>query len=368
MSGNLLKPKDVYIERYEILNFHAAGGMQEVYKCYDHTLDRIVAIKTPKGGSKDKRFRRGAEMGARINHPNVAATFDYHEENNLTFLVEEFVSGMDLGKRLLQDFHYLDPSLAAHVIHHLAKAIHEAHRVGICHRDIKPGNIMVSDDHGISSVKLTDFGIAKLAESEIAAEINLFEQDASTLLTSNTLLGAVPYMAPECWDDWKKAGKPMDIWSLGCVAYQLLSGEPPFGSGRPAIMNVAKFQQGNYTIKDPAPFGKHKNVGNLEIGLLEIIKSCLVIDPENRIDSESLLEELDVLCYAMTERKQGEISSFGLPYASTGHVIDLESGNSYFFHESEFFGEKPPSVGQRVNFSVYHGVPNARCAPLLLLK
>jgi serine/threonine protein kinase len=368
MSGNLLEPNKKYIGRYEIINFHAAGGMQEVYKCYDHTLDRIVAIKTPKGGVKDRRFRRGAEMGARINHPNVAATFDYYEDDNLTFLVEEFVVGMDLGKRLQLHFHYLDPSLAAHIIHHLAKALHEAHRVGICHRDLKPGNIMVSDDHGVSSVKLTDFGIAKLAENEIAAEIDLFEKDENTLLTSNTLLGAVPYMAPECWDDWKNAGQSMDIWSLGCVAYQLLSGLPPFGSGRTAIMNVAKYQQGNYIVKKPMQFGKHKNVEKLEDGLWEIIGSCLVVDHKKRIDSSTLLKTLDALCYAITERKQGVIQTFGRPFPSTGYVDEPTSGDSFFFHETEFFGDTQPAVGQRVNFSVYHGVPNHRCAPLLLLK
>ena len=90
-------------------------------------------------------------------------------------------------------------------------------------------------DDALSAIKLTDFGIAKLAESQIGAEMDLFNRDDSTLTSSKTLLGAVPYMAPECWTDWKSAGQPSDVWALGCIAFHLLDGNPPFGSGRSAL-------------------------------------------------------------------------------------------------------------------------------------
>lgn len=182
--SNVFSRGQVLAGRYEILKYHAAGGMQEVYVAQDLALGREVAIKTPKSGVVDRRFRRGAEMGARVVHPNVAATFDYFEDENVTFLVEEFVQGRDLAKMLDDEFYYLDPSLAAHILHHMAKALNEAHRVGICHRDLKPSNIMTSGDPGVTTLKLTDFGIAKLAESEIEAEMNLFDEDESTLTSS----------------------------------------------------------------------------------------------------------------------------------------------------------------------------------------
>ena len=159
-------------------------------------------------------------MGARVGHPNVAATLDYVEEGANRCLVEEFIEGKDLGRRLASDFVFLDPSLTAWVVHNIAKGLQAAHKVGICHRDLKPSNIMTSADGHMDIIKLTDFGIAKLAEKELEAEIEKFEQDENTLMSSSTLLGAVPYLAPECWSDWASAGQPADIWALGAIAWQ----------------------------------------------------------------------------------------------------------------------------------------------------
>ncbi|MGE4840608.1 protein kinase domain-containing protein [Yersinia enterocolitica] len=368
MSNHIFDPNELLLDRYKILNYHSAGGMQEVYKCHDIKLDRIVALKTPKVGVKDRRFKRGAEMGARINHNNIAATFDYYEDEKITFLVEEFVDGVDLSYKLSSYFFYLDPSLATHVIHHLTKALYEAHKSGICHRDLKPSNIMVSDDPGLTYIKLTDFGIAKLAESEIAHEMELFEEDQSTLTSSNTLLGAVPYMAPECWDDWKGAGKAMDVWSLGCILYELLSGHPPFGKGRGAISNVLKFQHGKFEIDKPKQFGRHKDLELLENSLWELINECLTCDPEDRVDINFVLEKLDTLPYSSTLRREGKIQTVGVPYKNTGFIDDDDGQNSRFFHLSEFYGDREPTAGQKVSFSIYPGNPSPRCSPILLIK
>jgi serine/threonine-protein kinase len=368
MNTNIFSPNTILLQRYKIINYHAAGGMQEVYKCYDMKLDRLVALKTPKVGVKDRRFKRGAEMGARINHNNIAATFDYYEDESITFLVEEFVDGIDLSDKLSSYFFYLDPSLATHVIHHLAKALYEAHKSGICHRDLKPSNIMVSNDPGLTYIKLTDFGIAKLAESEIAHEMELFDEDESTLTSSNTLLGAVPYMAPECWDDWKGAGKEMDVWSLGCILYELLSGSPPFGKGRGAISNVIKYQHGKFNIDIPTQFGKHKDLELLENSLWELVNKCLVCDPNNRITINTVLEYLDALPYSSTIRREGKIQKVGVPYKATGYIDDEDGQSSWFFHLSEFHGEQKAAAGQKVSFSIYPGNPSPRCSPILLIK
>lgn len=368
MNNHIFDDGMFLLNRYKVLNYHAAGGMQEVYRCHDIKLDRMVALKTPKVGVKDRRFKRGAEMGARINHSNIAATFDYFENEDITFLVEEFIDGVDLSKKLASYFFYLDPSLATHVIHHLTKALYEAHKSGICHRDLKPSNIMVSDDPGLTIIKLTDFGIAKLAESEIEHEIELFEEDESTLTSSNTLLGAVPYMAPECWDDWKGAGKSMDVWSLGCILYELVSGAPPFGKGRGAISNVIKFQNGSYNFPKPPHFGKHKDLELLENALWELINKCLECDPTKRIEINSVLDFLDVLPYSSTIRREGTIQTIGVPYKTTGFIDDENGQDTRFFHLSEFHGNQHIAVGQKVSFSVYPGNPSPRCSPILLVK
>ena len=361
------------MNRYQIVNFFAEGGMQEVYLCFDHTLNRHVVLKTPKKGAKDRRFKRGAEMGARINHPNVAATFDYYEDDSITFMVEEYVHGSNLQKRFDDEFIFMDPSLAAHVIHHIAKGLHEAHRVGICHRDIKPSNIIVSPDHNLTTIKLTDFGIAKLAETEIAAEMALFDRDESTLTSSQTLLGAVPYMAPECWKNWRDAGKEMDIWALGCIAFQLLSGAPPFGFGRNAIVAVIRAETtGSVNLQKPAWFGKHKNTAILEQELWQLILACINIDPAARPTAEKIIQLCDALCYADARRQVGQISTFGGQYADGGRGnfgwLTDKANKPYFFHGSEFFGEPSPAAGQRVSFSMYPGLPDPRCSPVLLIR
>ncbi|MBB5357667.1 serine/threonine-protein kinase [Rhodanobacter sp. ANJX3] len=374
MNNPMLKDGTLLVGRYAINGYLNAGGMQEVYACFDNALDRAVVLKTPKGGVKDRRFRRGAEMGARISHHNVAATLDYYEDEKLTFLIEEYVEGLDLAKRLRDEFEFLDPCLAAHVIHNIARALMEAHRVGICHRDLKPSNIMTSRDAGITSIKLTDFGIAKLAEHQIAAEIEEFEQDESTLTSSNTLLGAVPYMAPECWANWKTAGQPMDVWALGCIAYQLVSGTPPFGTGRAAIAAVVRAENlGQANLTKPAIFGVHASTGPLEDQIWSLIQSCIQVAPAARPSAAEVARICGEWCYAFSERRRGTITSYGVRYSSgaasqTGYIKDDVQADSWFYHRSEYFGNQKPAVGQRVNFSVHAGYPHARAAPVLNTK
>jgi serine/threonine protein kinase len=369
----ILQADQVLADRYKIERYLAAGGMQEVYVGWDRILARRVVIKTPKRGTKDLRFQRGAEMSARISHPNVAATFDYCDKGTPIFLVEEFIEGSDLGQRLAGDFLFFDPALAVHVIHHVGRALYEAHHAGICHRDLKPSNILVSADHSLRVIKLTDFGIAKLAESTIADEMEDFEKDESSLTSSNTLLGAVPYMAPECWANWRTAGQPMDIWALGCLAHQLLTGSPPFGTGRAAIANVLKAeQQGKVDLVRPTWFGTHTSTSTLEQELWAIICSCLRIDPSTRPSAEQILRQCSLLCYAVAERVTGVVTTYPMQYASGRKgdcgFIDDSGGKSHFFHLTEFFGGNPPASKQRVCFSSFAGVPKPRLSPVLLLR
>lgn len=374
MNEGMLRPNQVLIDRYRVERYLNAGGMQEVYLCEDLKLGRWVVAKTPKGGVVDKRFRRGAEMSARINHHNIAATFDYYEGSEATFMIEEYVDGFDLQRRLSTEFQCLDPALAAHVIHNVARALHEAHSRNICHRDLKPSNIMTSSDPGMASLKLTDFGIAKLAENEIAAEMSEFERDETTLTNSNTLLGAVPYMAPEAWTNWRGAGQPLDVWALGCIAYQLISGVLPFGSGRAAIMAVARLES-TKLVELPAPtlFGRSPYTARLEDELLDFINRCLQFDPRARPSAAQLLALCGSWCYGVANRRRGTVSSYGERYAfggksKTGYISEDGSEARYFYHRSEYYSASDPIVGAKVCLGAYAGEPYPRAAPVLPLK
>jgi len=372
VSNHRFKAGDLPLGRYEIVKFLDSGGMQEVYVANDRTLNRKVVLKTPKSGTSDKRFARGAAMGARVNHPNVAATYDYFDDEGTTGLIEEYIVGKDLGKRLAEDYYFMDPALAAHTMHHLARAIHEAHRADICHRDLKPSNIMTSEDDALSVIKLTDFGIAKLAESQIGAEMDLFNRENSTLTSSKTLLGAVPYMAPECWKDWKSAGQPNDIWALGCIAFHLLDGNPPFGSGFTALKNLTVAERDGVKLTKPAWFGSHSSTAALENELWSLIISCIQLDPTARPTAQTVVNICDSLCYAASPRQRGTVDDFGISFVSGGRgnfgFIQDSVRGKHFFHRSDFFGAEGPKTGQPVLFSEYPGVPQPRSCPVLLLR
>lgn len=363
-----LAPGDVLADRYQIHGTVGEGGMQHVYACYDRSLSRQCVLKVPKAGVHDRRFRRGAAAGALVRHQNVAATFDYYEDQSFTFMVEELVPGRDLAHRLQHDFYYLDPALAAHLIHHIARGVLAAHRAGICHRDLKPNNIMVSDDAGMSVVKLTDFGIAKMAQAELGAEIDNIGRQNSMVTSSSTLLGAMPYLSPECWDNWSLADKPMDIWALGCIGYQLITGSPPFGAGAPAVGAVMRAAAaGSVQLQRPTWFGTHASSGPLEHELLQLIYNCLAIDPSSRPTAERVVEAASLMCYPEGSRKYGTVQSVGSPFASCNWISDSD-GNSLFFHSAEFYGSVAPQQGQHVSFCFYPGSPSDRAAPVLLLK
>jgi serine/threonine-protein kinase len=167
MATTIHDPGDVVGERYEVVEFIGEGGMQEVYRASDKLLRRSVALKAPKNASAKKRFQRSAVFSARINHPNVAKTLDYFEAPERAYLIEECVDGKDLGRVLVEFFAFLDPYLAAMVFHHLARGIAASHHSDVIHRDLKPNNVMIVGGEYFGGVKITDFGIAKMAQEEI---------------------------------------------------------------------------------------------------------------------------------------------------------------------------------------------------------
>jgi len=205
----------LYGGRYRLKSRIAIGGMGEVWQAHDEIILRDVAIKILKPEYMGdpgflERFRTEARHAAMVDHEGIANVFDYGEDSGSAFLVMELVPGDSLAKILERD-KKLDDQKVLDIVAQTARALHEAHIAGLVHRDVKPGNLLITPN---GEVKITDFGIARVA-------------DQVSLTATGQVMGTVQYLAPE-----QATGKPAtpstDIYSLGIVAYEALKGSRPF--------------------------------------------------------------------------------------------------------------------------------------------
>jgi serine/threonine-protein kinase len=347
---------DIVAGRYEVKKFVGEGGMQFVYGAHDNILHRDIALKTPKVDSAEKRFRRSAVVSAKVNHPNVAKTLDYFEEDNTAYLVEELIDGLDLEKAILSKSKFLDPFLVAKILHHLAKGLAASHHAGVVHRDLKPTNIMVTGDFQLTSIKITDFGIAKMAADEIS---DAAEGGGDTISTSKTAVGALPYMAPEAITTPKEVTLKADVWSLGAMMYEVLTGNKPFGSGLKAVHSIIEAK----TPKYPEYITSKAQFKELSIRLIDVINSCLQKSPDNRPTADELVNMCGNFCYPISKREFGVIDSYH--HNSWGFISKGYKPN-VFFHKNSVYGELP-SVGDRVMFSEFDGGGSNRAYPVICL-
>jgi serine/threonine protein kinase len=350
--------------RYKKRKKLGAGGMQEVFEAEDISIPRRVALKTPITASAKQRFDRSAKVSAKVIHPNIAATLDYVHDGADECLIEELIPGLDLQQRFESDFYALDPHLAAHAVHHIAKGVAAAHHAKVIHRDLKPSNIMVSPDPNLSAIKVTDFGIAKMAEQIISSEIADFHRDSSTITGSKTLLGAIPYMAPEALKQPSKASYPADIWAIGALGYWLVAGHPPFGTGLPAIAKIL----GADALEKPRYFGQSGPLKLLEDNLWKIMELCLNRDIAGRPSADELVSMLGDLCYSTSVRHEGVVAQIGIPLNRNACFAEADN-RRFFFHRSAFRGfDNVLAEGQRVNFSAFSGTPFDRADLVVLLR
>ena len=355
MSG-LLSVGDIIGGRYEVRYDIGEGGMQFVYAAHDRLTDRLVALKTPKNRSATKRFRRSAIVAARVNHPNVAKTLDYLKVEEQRFLIEELIEGDDLAGALLKDTRFIDPYLAAKILHHLAKGVAAAHHAGVIHRDLKPSNVMVVGGYSLAELKITDFGIAKLAGEELEEAAAGGE---ASLSMSQTAVGALPYMAPEAIDTPKEVTAAADIWSLGAMIYHLMCGEAPYGTGLRAVRNILEAKRPNV----PAFLTANPQFAPLASEVIDIALSCLMRDPFDRPTADDLVTRCSQLCYTSSPRRRGKVSR--IFYGSYG-FIDTNLGD-VFFHMECVYGATPLSMGDTVMFSSYEGGGAPRALPVVKL-
>lgn len=329
--------------RYEVVGFVGEGGMQYVYAAVDDVLNRKVAVKTPKNASAQKRFERSAVVAAKVNHPNVAKTLDYFETKDRPYLVEELVLGEDLSKALLSRVKCLDPYLVAKVFHHLSRGLAASHHAEVVHRDLKPTNVMVVDGFDLNEIKITDFGIAKMADEELI-EAALGGDESIT--GSRTAVGALPYMAPEAIETPKAVSFPADVWSIGAMIFELLAGAKPFGTGLIAVKKIIEAESPSL----PSALTRNPQFSPLSNAIMDVAKKCLKKDAQARPSADELVQLCGSICYPVAKRKTGIVRE--IKYKSWG-FIDSD-GTDVFFHLDSVYGERV-SEGDAVLFSTHPG-------------
>jgi eukaryotic-like serine/threonine-protein kinase len=253
--------KSVLSDRYQVEARIGAGGMAEVYRGFDPVLNRTVAIKVllpqmARDTSFVERFRREAQAAARLNQPNIVGVFDTGADDGTQYIVMEFIEGRTLAE-FMATGRRPSPVQSAEIAQKICAAIAAAHAQGVIHRDIKPGNVMITRE-GV--IKVMDFGIARVLGPETAPQ-------------TSAVLGTASYLSPE-----QAQGGPVDartdIYSLGAVLYELLTGRPPFTGDSPVAV---AYKQVNETPAVPSSLNP-----DVPARLDSVVMKALSKNPSNR--------------------------------------------------------------------------------------
>jgi hypothetical protein len=267
----------VLANRYRIIEKIGSGGMADVYRGTDHVLERDVAVKvlTERSDEVCRRFLLEAQSMARLNHPNIVAVYDVGVDRDMSYIILEFVRGKTMRDIDRTKISFDD---ALNITIQLLEALQYAHGQGIIHRDIKPGNIMLTDDH---SLKVMDFGLARRMS------------DVSNLTQSGEIVGTIAYLPPERFLG-KSGDRTSDLYSVGVLLYELLCGKLPFSHESDDLVAVM-FSHVNDRPKPPRQLNPL-----VPAALDRIIMRLLEKDPTRRYsDAGSLIVDLKVVQEAL---------------------------------------------------------------------
>src|ERR1700722_4301621 len=270
-SGTKLGP-------YEIISPIGAGGMGEVYRAKDTRLDRTVAVKVlPSHLSEDpearQRFDREARTISSVNHPNICTLYDVGHQDGTDYLVMEYLEGETLADRLIRGPLPIEQVFKYGI--EICDGLEKAHRSGVVHRDLKPGNIMLTK----AGAKLMDFGLAKAAVVTASGNSSSLTMTLSTpmgshpLTAQGTVVGTFQYMSPEQVEG-KEADSRSDIFALGAVLYEMATGKRAF-EGKTAASAMAAVLE-----RDPAPMSSVQPM--TPPAFERLVKTCLAKDPDER--------------------------------------------------------------------------------------
>jgi eukaryotic-like serine/threonine-protein kinase len=330
---------------YEILNELGRGGMGVVYKARQRSLGRSVALKMMKEArlsseSDRKRFRAEAESVARLKHPNIVTVYEVGDRDGLPFIVMEYVEGRTLSQRLADG--PLPPREAARLVAEVGRAVQHAHEQGILHRDLKPANILLSgmgkrgsgvngataltSDSGLQTPLVTDFGLAKRLTTTPTSVRDWRTQ-------TGAIVGTPGYMAPEQATGRRDLTAATDVYALGAILYECLTGRPPFQATNvmDAMMMVVE--------QEPVP--PRLLVSGIDRDLEVICLKCLQKPPESRYSSAGELAA-DLEAYLAGEALSSQPSGLGYFFArllrETHHVGVLENwGLLWIWHSLATF-------------------------------
>ena len=305
--AELLTRGTVFAGRYEILEELGTGGMGSVYRVFDRKLEEEVALKLIRpdiaaSGKTIERFKNEIKVARKITHPNVCRMHDLHEEGKTLYITMEYVRGEDL-KSVIHRMGTLTMGKAVSIVKQAADGLAEAHKLGIIHRDLKPGNIMIDKE---GNTKIMDFGIARSLEDKGSADAGM-------------IIGTPEYMSPE-QAEGKEADQRSDIYSLGIIIYEMVTGKAPF-EGATAFGILRKHR----TEPPPDPKGLNPQVTP---GLARMILKCLEKDREKRYQNAGeVLAELNDLETSKAKKaveKKWKNSIAVLPFADLSPQRDQE--------------------------------------------
>ena len=331
-----MQQQQIFSDRYRLVNHIARGGMAQVYLARDLLLDRPVALKVlfPEL-SVDRafveRFRREAKAAANLSHPNIVSIYDWGQGENTYFIVMEYVAGRTLSQVLREG--PMDPPRAARIAADVAGALDFAHRHGVIHRDVKPGNVLINES---GQVKVADFGIARAIGAG----------DAEDLTQTGSVMGTATYFSPEQAQGFGVDPRS-DVYSLGVVLYEMLAGRAPFTGDSPVSIAYKHVKEAPEPLRAVNPA--------VPAGLEAIVMKSLAKQPEDRYQSaEELradlaryLQDLPVMATSEPTRVAtavgAGVGAAGVSSAASAQTMVNPAGGGTAAMPATAIGGPPPS-------------------------